>query len=159
MKLADLGEAAEIGRADIPMAVGVEEPALSDTDEGSANTGVAASQHVYAMTQLLGKHYTSQCECGIEAELENFLREAPPPLDSTPTVWWKVNGKRFPRLAKLARRYLCITVTSVSSERVFSAAGLTVTRLVFWKEKKNEGQLCAPSCRLHCLGVQKDFIL
>ena len=81
------------------------------------------------MTQLLGAHYTAQCESGIEAELQNFLREAPPPLDCTPTDWWKVNGIRFPRLAKLARRYLCITATSVPTERVFSAAGLTVTRL------------------------------
>ena len=43
--------------------------------------------------------------------------------------WWKVNERRFPRLANVARRYLCIPDTSVSSERVFSAAGLTVNRL------------------------------
>ncbi|CAB1450038.1 unnamed protein product [Pleuronectes platessa] len=59
----------------IPEAGGDEEPALSDTDEGNANTGAAA------------------------------------------------------RLAKLARSHLCITATSAPSERVFSAAGLTVTRL------------------------------
>ena len=38
VKLVELGEAVEIGRAAIPEAGGDEEPALSDTDEGSANT-------------------------------------------------------------------------------------------------------------------------
>ena len=130
-KLVELGEAVETGRVAIQQAGGDEEAALSDMDEGSTNTGVAASQsqQVSAVTQLLGENYTTQCKSGIEAELQNFLREAPPPLDCTPTDWWKVNGIRFPRLAKLARRYLCITATLVPSERVFSAAALTVTRL------------------------------
>ncbi|XP_059367736.1 E3 SUMO-protein ligase ZBED1-like [Carassius carassius] len=127
VKLVELGEAVGTDRAAIQQAGGVE-AALSDTDEGSANTEVATSQSS-AMAQLLGDHYTTQCEAGIEAELQNFLRETPPPLNCTPTDWWKVNGIRFPGLAKLARRYLCIPATSVPSERVFSAAGLTVTRL------------------------------
>jgi hypothetical protein len=101
VKLVDLGEAVEIGRAAIPEAGGDEEPTLSDTDEGNSNTGASQSQ-VSAMAQLLGEHYrpTSQCESGIEAALKNFLREAPQPLDCTPTGWGKVNGIRFPRLAK-----------------------------------------------------------
>ncbi|XP_067266309.1 E3 SUMO-protein ligase ZBED1-like [Chanodichthys erythropterus] len=127
VKLVELGEAVGTDRADIQQAGGVE-AALSDTDEGSENTVVATSQSS-AMAQLLGDHYTTQCEAGSEAELQNFLRETPPPLNCTPTDWWKVNETRFPGLAKLARRYLCIPATSVPSERVFSAAGLTVTRL------------------------------
>ncbi|XP_055034115.2 E3 SUMO-protein ligase ZBED1-like [Misgurnus anguillicaudatus] len=128
-KLVELGEAVEANRAAVQPAGGVD-AALSATDEGSANIEVATSQsQSSAMAQLLGDHYTTQCEAGIEAELQSFLRETPPPLNCPPTDWWKVNEMRFPALAKLALRYLCIPATSVPSERVFSAAGLTVTRL------------------------------
>ena len=34
----------------------------------------------------------------------------------------------FPNLSKLARRVLCVPATSASSERMFSHAGLTVTK-------------------------------
>ncbi len=46
-----------------------------------------------------------------------------------PLVWWRNNEERFPKLSKLARKYLAIPATEVSSERVFSAAGLTLTTL------------------------------
>ena len=47
----------------------------------------------------------------------------------TLTDWWKVNGHRFPLLARLSRKYLAITATSTPAERVFSVAGLIVSRL------------------------------
>ena len=37
--------------------------------------------------------------------------------------WWSENSKHYPNLAKLANKYLCITATSVPSERLFSKAG------------------------------------
>ena len=48
---------------------------------------------------------------------------------ANPTDWWKNYAERYPRVAKLARCNLCRPATSVPSERVFSAAGLTVNRL------------------------------
>ncbi|CAB1440691.1 unnamed protein product [Pleuronectes platessa] len=87
----------------IPEAGGDEETALSDTDEESANTEAAASQsQVSNMTQLLGEHYNTQRDSGIEAELHNFLREAPPALDCSPTDWWKVNGIRLPQASQVS---------------------------------------------------------
>ncbi|XP_059210868.1 E3 SUMO-protein ligase ZBED1-like [Centropristis striata] len=125
-KLVELGEGIDAGQAANPRAGG-NEAALSDPCQKSA---VAATTHASAMALLLGEQYTStQCDTGIETEVQNFLRETPPPLHCSPIEWWKINDGKFPRLARLARQYLCIPATSVPSERVFSAAGLTVTRL------------------------------
>ncbi|KAI4791864.1 hypothetical protein KUCAC02_033757 [Chaenocephalus aceratus] len=44
-----------------------------------------------------------------------------------PLVWWKEHQYEYPLLSHLAKRYLCIPGTSVSSERVFSTAGDIVT--------------------------------
>ena len=62
-----------------------------------------------------------------ELELEAYKTEplySPNPLD-----FWKSNAPKFPRVARLARRYLAIPATEVASERSFSAAGQTVTKL------------------------------
>lgn len=44
-------------------------------------------------------------------------------MDGDPFDWWKVNESKFPSVAKLAQRYLCVPGTSVASERIFSTAG------------------------------------
>jgi len=45
-----------------------------------------------------------------------------------PLAWWKEHEHEFPRLAKLARRYLCISATSVPCERAFSRGGWIVNK-------------------------------
>nr|XP_055054000.1 E3 SUMO-protein ligase ZBED1-like [Misgurnus anguillicaudatus] len=44
-----------------------------------------------------------------------------------PLVWWKEHQYQYPLLSQLAKRYLCIPGTSVSSERIFSTAGDVIT--------------------------------
>ena len=44
-----------------------------------------------------------------------------------PLEWWKTEETKFPSLAKLAKKYLCVCATSVSSERIFSTGGSIVT--------------------------------
>ncbi|XP_067930857.1 E3 SUMO-protein ligase ZBED1-like [Watersipora subatra] len=48
-------------------------------------------------------------------------------MKSDPLVWWREHRETFPYLAQLAQKYLSIQAMSVSSERVFSAAGNIVT--------------------------------
>lgn len=61
-------------------------------------------------------------------ELRRYLSE-PVDEDMNPLEWWKKNEVRFPRIAQVARSVLAIPATSVPSERIFSAAGLIVTKL------------------------------
>jgi hypothetical protein len=45
-------------------------------------------------------------------------------------VWWRDVGQaRFPHIAVMARQFLTIPVTSATTERVFSFAGLTLSDL------------------------------
>jgi hypothetical protein len=59
--------------------------------------------------------------------------------------WWRLNAARFPILSKLARMYLCIPATSAPSERVFSAAGLTIAN----NRARLHGDLAAAQVFLH----------
>ena len=37
--------------------------------------------------------------------------------------WWRDRKAKYPNLARLARKYLCVPATSTQAERVFSALG------------------------------------
>ena len=65
----------------------------------------------------------------VQDEVENYFKQEQSPRHSSPPDWWKVNGHRFPSLARLARKYLAITATSTPADCVFSVAGLIVSRL------------------------------
>ena len=60
-------------------------------------------------------------------EYESYIKE--PVRMHNPLEWWRCNANRFPKQSKLAKAYLCIPATEVPSERAFSVAGLTVTKL------------------------------
>jgi hypothetical protein len=67
-------------------------------------------------------------EDNVESEITVFMRERADP-DTDSLVWWKDNSDKYSRLSVLARRYLAVPSTSFQSERIFSAAGLIVTKL------------------------------
>ena len=49
--------------------------------------------------------------------------------DVVPLVWWQQNEQRFPMIAHVARKVLCVPATTVPSERIFSSAGLLINKL------------------------------
>ncbi|XP_071852987.1 zinc finger BED domain-containing protein 4-like [Apostichopus japonicus] len=67
----------------------------------------------------------------IGQEIGLFLADPLQERSGNPLQWWKFNCHRFPLLAKLARKYLCVPPSSVPSERLFSEAG------DLYEEKRN----------------------
>ena len=63
----------------------------------------------------------------VACELAIYKQEAVLAADGDPLDWWKKNEPRYPLLANVARKYLCICATSTASERVFSTAGQVVS--------------------------------
>lgn len=78
-------------------------------------------------------HLTSQAQAAFpkrvqaDAELTKFLQEDALDASCDPLMWWHDNQKRYPLMAKLAQKYMCICATSTSSERMFSTAGHIAT--------------------------------
>ena len=75
---------------------------------------------------LDGDYVEETSDRNVESEMLRY--ESEPVLIKNPLDWWRHYAVRFPKLAKLAREFLCIMGTSVPSERVFSVAGLTLTK-------------------------------
>ncbi|XP_069555997.1 E3 SUMO-protein ligase ZBED1-like [Brachyistius frenatus] len=67
------------------------------------------------MVLLLGDNYSSSYATDSEAQVDYYLRDIAPSLDINPLDWWRVNGPRFPKLATLARHYLCVPGVSLPS--------------------------------------------
>ncbi|KAM9306409.1 E3 SUMO-protein ligase ZBED1-like [Pholidichthys leucotaenia] len=70
---------------------------------------------------------TKTYEAKVKGELSAYLLAPETDADSDPLTWWKQHETHFPRLSKLAKKYLSIPATSAPSERVFSTGGNIVT--------------------------------
>ena len=80
------------------------------------------------MKYLLGDVYevSDDQDDWIQTEVERYMAE--PQKREYPLEWWRANTHCFPYMQKLAKKFVCRPSTSVPSERLFSAAGHTVTK-------------------------------
>jgi len=63
-------------------------------------------------------------------ELETYFKLPNLPSSNVDILaWWKTQEPVLPLLGEIARKYLCVTASSASAERLFSASGNVVTKL------------------------------
>ena len=102
-----------------------------DGDVGEALPVMKKSRLESDFEELFGPHYESgkkDSRATPAEEIRDYFATPHIPTMDNPLKWWSRNKEQFPRLAKLAHRYLAVPATSTPSERVFSLAGNTITR-------------------------------
>ena len=82
----------------------------------------------------------------VSTEIANYLKLKIQTNNTDILDWWHKNGEQLPTLKQMALKYHCIPATSASSERSFSSAGLTATKLRFRLTGKHVESLNV----LHC---------
>ncbi|MGH0166028.1 UNVERIFIED_CONTAM: hypothetical protein FKN15_061466, partial [Acipenser sinensis] len=106
----------------------VNEHGSSENKEASRKTALTAMGDLFGDTYTCGQEETKNCEIQLMQEMACYVKETPLSADSNPLEWWKKSGLKYPHLAQLAKKYLCVPGTSVRSERVFSTAGNIVNK-------------------------------
>lgn len=108
---------------------------VDDVEESPSILNVAMDETAWSrtpfiLTQNLNLSQPRQRETSaIEKEIETYLHVLPRHTrnDLDILTYWKSQEKVLPLLAKVARKYCGIPLTSASSERLFSTAGNVIT--------------------------------
>ncbi|XP_072438849.1 E3 SUMO-protein ligase ZBED1-like [Chiloscyllium punctatum] len=77
----------------------------------------------------------------LDRELDFYFKEPKLSLESCPLQWWKATQNCLPLLAKLAKKYLCISAMNVASERAFSNSSYALTEYRSSVKPKHMDQL------------------
>jgi hypothetical protein len=107
----------------------------------TASHGQGNTKSNYDWKDELWQEITAECPVADPASVQRELREvavteltrylelslAPRHPATDPINGWRANASIFPTLAPVARKFLYAPASSVSSERLFSAAGLIIT--------------------------------
>ncbi|XDV17019.1 hypothetical protein PO909_016474 [Leuciscus waleckii] len=101
---------------------------MSDMKEVSQEQKTTTKKSLGSFFKTVSAMPTSlQLEEAIASEMNSYLLTPSIDSEEDPLQWWKLHQINFPRLSKLAKKYLCFPATSSPSERVFSTGGNVVT--------------------------------
>lgn len=68
------------------------------------------------------------CTDPVDNELESYKCEKKAKTDMDPLIWWSSRLQLYPRLAKLATKYLAVLASSTPSERAMSKMDLILNK-------------------------------
>lgn len=89
---------------------------------------VPSMTHLSTIMNLLGPNRVIPVLSDIGKELEGYRCLSRCSIDSDPLNWWRTTAPTFPKLAKLAQKYMAMMTSSASVERSFSLAGWIVDK-------------------------------
>jgi len=95
-------------------------------NDNSTQTDQSAIKKIVGGLQFLFSHEENNTNKA-SVQYQNYLGEPQLRYNLCPFEWWNSHEKKYPFIAQIAKKYLCIPATSVSSERCFSTAGNVVT--------------------------------
>jgi hypothetical protein len=104
--------------------------ALAATDrDGDTNTSTQGDQqHGFLEDSDSDTNEELSSNERLELELKSYRLAKCEPMTVNPLDYWRKNAGQFPHLAKQAEKLLSIPATSVPCERLFSAAGILVSK-------------------------------
>lgn len=119
----------QMNRAAMEPIIRLDAELVNTAQEESAIQQSAPKQPRNALQVFFGDEDESEPDNGpsVENEIEDFANEKKLSLADCPLMWWKRKQGNYPKLSSVAKKYLCITATSVPSERVFSVSGNILT--------------------------------
>ena len=124
-----------------PATTAITTASTSENQSTSSSNAVSESSQSIkkcALEKLLGDTFSTlnaSCDSSfsvsltdlVVGELTRYKAEPVAELKEKPLEWWRTHHRSYPRLAKMAQKYLSIVATSVPSERLFSIAGIIVS--------------------------------